>query len=185
VPGPPRGKQFPDIARSDTIKKLESQRSRAAQRQQRRPRTTASRIACRSCPVRSSKPARRGTAPDRTGRLDDCFGDFLVRVVCECGACREITPLGRLESDAQGARATDEVLEVREEGCQGPRSSVARPRPRGVVADEVLGGFVYFLILRALLKLNGMDEYLVQFVSKTPDQTYRRSPPNPGEASSR
>jgi hypothetical protein len=21
-------------------------------------------------------------------RLDDCFGDFLVRVVCECGACR-------------------------------------------------------------------------------------------------
>jgi hypothetical protein len=25
-------------------------------------------------------------------RLDDCFGDFLVRVVCECGACREITP---------------------------------------------------------------------------------------------
>jgi hypothetical protein len=21
---------------------------------------------------------------------DDCFGDFLVRVVCECGACREI-----------------------------------------------------------------------------------------------
>jgi hypothetical protein len=25
-------------------------------------------------------------------RLDDCFGDFLVRVVCECGACREIQP---------------------------------------------------------------------------------------------
>jgi hypothetical protein len=25
-------------------------------------------------------------------RLDDCFGDFLVRVVCECGACREIEP---------------------------------------------------------------------------------------------
>jgi len=27
-------------------------------------------------------------------RLDDCFGDFLVRVVCGCGcgACREITP---------------------------------------------------------------------------------------------
>jgi hypothetical protein len=25
-------------------------------------------------------------------RLDDCFGDFLVRVVCECGACRDITP---------------------------------------------------------------------------------------------
>lgn len=25
-------------------------------------------------------------------RLDGCFGDFLVRVVCECGACREIQP---------------------------------------------------------------------------------------------
>jgi hypothetical protein len=25
-------------------------------------------------------------------KLDDCFGQFLVRVVCECGACREIQP---------------------------------------------------------------------------------------------
>ena len=25
-------------------------------------------------------------------RLDDCFGDLLVRVVRECGACREIRP---------------------------------------------------------------------------------------------
>lgn len=25
-------------------------------------------------------------------RLDDCFGQFLVRVVCDCGACREIEP---------------------------------------------------------------------------------------------
>jgi hypothetical protein len=25
-------------------------------------------------------------------RLDDCFSDFLVRVLCECGACREIQP---------------------------------------------------------------------------------------------
>ena len=25
-------------------------------------------------------------------RLDDCFGHFLVRVICECGACREIDP---------------------------------------------------------------------------------------------
>jgi len=24
--------------------------------------------------------------------LDDCFGQFLVRVVCVCGACREIEP---------------------------------------------------------------------------------------------
>jgi hypothetical protein len=25
-------------------------------------------------------------------KLDDCFGDFLVRVVCECGSCREPQP---------------------------------------------------------------------------------------------
>ena len=25
-------------------------------------------------------------------RLDDCFGQFLVRVICDCGACREIEP---------------------------------------------------------------------------------------------
>jgi len=25
-------------------------------------------------------------------KLDDCFGDFLVRVSCGCGAVREITP---------------------------------------------------------------------------------------------
>jgi len=25
-------------------------------------------------------------------KLDDCFGQFLVRVTCDCGACREIEP---------------------------------------------------------------------------------------------
>jgi len=25
-------------------------------------------------------------------KLDDAFGQFLVRVVCECGTCREIQP---------------------------------------------------------------------------------------------
>jgi hypothetical protein len=25
-------------------------------------------------------------------KLDDCFGDLLVRVVCECGSCREPQP---------------------------------------------------------------------------------------------
>jgi hypothetical protein len=25
-------------------------------------------------------------------RLDECFGDFLVRVVCECGTSRHIDP---------------------------------------------------------------------------------------------
>jgi hypothetical protein len=25
-------------------------------------------------------------------KLDDCFGQFLVRVICDCAACREIEP---------------------------------------------------------------------------------------------
>ena len=25
-------------------------------------------------------------------KLDDCFGQLLVRVICDCGACREIEP---------------------------------------------------------------------------------------------
>jgi hypothetical protein len=29
---------------------------------------------------------------DHIKRLDDCFGDFLVRVICPCGAVREIPP---------------------------------------------------------------------------------------------
>ena len=46
------------------------------------------------------------------------------RVVRECSACREIQPqalarLARLEGDAQGARATDALLEVRQEGRRG------------------------------------------------------------------
>ena len=42
------------------------------------------------------RASRQHDAPVRVlthiKRLDNCFGDFLVRVVCECGACREITP---------------------------------------------------------------------------------------------
>ena len=39
-------------------------------------------------------------------RLDDVFGDFLVRVVCECGAVCEIEPeaLARLGSSAARSR---------------------------------------------------------------------------------
>jgi hypothetical protein len=52
-------------------------------------------------------------------KLDDCFGQFLVRVICDCGAVREIEPEalapGGLVSDAQGARAADAMLEVRED----------------------------------------------------------------------
>jgi hypothetical protein len=57
-------------------------------------------------------------------RLDDCFGDFLVRVVCECGACREIQPqaLARLVGWKMTLKELDAayaLLEVREESCRG------------------------------------------------------------------
>ena len=68
-------------------------------------------------------------------RLDDCFGDFLVRVVCECGACREITPqaLARLV----GWKTTLKQLALRMRCSQcGKKAAtveaVARPRPRGI-----------------------------------------------------
>jgi len=43
-------------------------------------------------------PSRSHHSPVRVlahiKKLDDCFGDFLVRVTCKCGAVREITPEG-------------------------------------------------------------------------------------------
>jgi hypothetical protein len=57
-------------------------------------------------------------------RLDDCFSDFLVRVVCECGACREIPPqaLGRLvgrKVTLKNLAPRIAVFEVRQGGCRG------------------------------------------------------------------
>ena len=54
-------------------------------------------------------------------KLDDCFGQFLVRVSCACGSVREMEPEGPgapgwLESGIKGARTTDALLEVRQEG---------------------------------------------------------------------
>ena len=59
-------------------------------------------------------------------KLDDCFGQFLVRVSCVCGASRDIEPeaLARLvgwSDDAQTTGPTAALLAVREEGrrCRG------------------------------------------------------------------
>jgi hypothetical protein len=59
-------------------------------------------------------------------RLDDCFGDFLVRLVSECGACRELTPeaLARLV----GLKVTIKEL--------APRMRCSR---RGKMAAQVRG----------------------------------------------
>ena len=68
-------------------------------------------------------------------RLDDCFSDFLVPVVCECCPCREIQPqaLARLVGWKMTLKGL--TLGMRCSRC-GKKAAevvaVARPRPRGV-----------------------------------------------------
>ena len=72
-------------------------------------------------------------------KLDDCFGQFLVRVICDCGACREIEPeaLARLVGWSMTLKELalrDALLEVREEsrrgsgGCEAEASRPKNPR---------------------------------------------------------
>ena len=67
-------------------------------------------------------------------KLDDCFGQFLVRVSCPCGALRHIEPeaLARLV----GWRVTLAALAGRMRCSQCGKKvaeivAVAKPRPRG------------------------------------------------------
>jgi hypothetical protein len=85
-------------------------------------------------PAHASHHARVRVLP-HIKKLDDCFGQFLVRVVCDCGACREIEPeaLARLV----GWKVTLKELAQRMRCSRcGRRAAevvaVARPRPRGV-----------------------------------------------------
>jgi len=68
-------------------------------------------------------------------KLDDCFGQLLVRVVCDCGACREIEPeaLARLVGWKMTLREL--ALRMRCSKCRKKAAevvAVARPRPQGV-----------------------------------------------------
>jgi hypothetical protein len=67
-------------------------------------------------------------------RLDECFGDFLVRVTCPCGTSRHIEPeaLARIA----GKYVTLATLSMRMRCSQCGKKvaevvAVARPRPRG------------------------------------------------------
>jgi hypothetical protein len=67
-------------------------------------------------------------------KLDHCFGQFLVRVTCKCGAVREITPeaLARLVGWSLTLEALAERMRCSQ--CGGKAAevvAVARPRPRG------------------------------------------------------
>src|SRR5215472_8990594 len=84
-------------------------------------------------------PALRTMHPVRVlphiKRLDECFGDFLVRVTCPCGTSRHIEPeaLARIA----GRSATLATLSPRMRCSQCGKKvaevvAVARTRPRGI-----------------------------------------------------
>jgi hypothetical protein len=68
-------------------------------------------------------------------KLDDCFGDFLVRVACPCGASRHIEPEALARIAGRSATLASLASRMRCSQC-GKRVAevvaVARPRPRGV-----------------------------------------------------
>jgi hypothetical protein len=82
---------------------------------------------------RGARTMRRVRVLAHIKKLDDCFGQFLVRVTCKCGAVREIKPeaLARIV----GWSATIEQLAHRMRCSQcGKKAAdvvaVARPRRR-------------------------------------------------------
>jgi hypothetical protein len=68
-------------------------------------------------------------------KLDDCFGQFLVRVICDCGACREIEPESLARLVGWSMTLKELALRMRCSRCGKTAAqvvAVARPRPRGV-----------------------------------------------------
>jgi hypothetical protein len=67
-------------------------------------------------------------------KLDDCFGQFLVRVICDCGACREIEPEVLARPVGWSVTLKELALRMRCSKC-GKKAAelvaVARPRPAG------------------------------------------------------
>jgi hypothetical protein len=72
-------------------------------------------------------------------KLDDCFGQFLVRVSCDCGACREIEPeaLARLVGWSMTLKDLAPRLRCSQCGKKAAEVvAVARPKPRGVAKSS-------------------------------------------------
>jgi len=68
-------------------------------------------------------------------KLDDCFGQFMVRVTCPCGFTREVTPeaLARLVGWSMTLEALAPRLRCSQCGKKAAEAvAVARPRPRGI-----------------------------------------------------
>ena len=68
-------------------------------------------------------------------KLNDCFGQFLVRVSCPCGASRHIEPeaLARLVGWSMTLKELAQRMRCSQCGKKAAEVvAVARPRPRGV-----------------------------------------------------
>jgi hypothetical protein len=73
--------------------------------------------------------------PAHIKKLDDCFGQFLVRVICDCGTCREIEPgaVARLVGWSMTLRELAPRMRCSKCGKKAAEVvAVARPRPRSV-----------------------------------------------------
>lgn len=68
-------------------------------------------------------------------KLDDCFGQFLVRVSCMCGASRHIEHEALARLVGWSTTLTELAQRMRCSQC-GKKAAevvaVARPRPRGI-----------------------------------------------------
>jgi hypothetical protein len=68
-------------------------------------------------------------------KLDDAFGQFVVRITCGCGASRECEPavLARLVGKSAASAAIAPRLRCSKCGAKGAAEvvAVAIPRPRG------------------------------------------------------
>jgi hypothetical protein len=66
-------------------------------------------------------------------RLDDCFGDFLVRVTCPCGTSRHIEPEALAQIAGRSVTLAKLAVRMRCSNCGKKVAevvAVARPRPR-------------------------------------------------------
>jgi hypothetical protein len=69
---------------------------------------------------------------ERVKRLDDCFGDFLVRVTCPCGASRHIEPEALARIAGRSVTLAQLATRMRCSQCGKKVAevvAVARPRP--------------------------------------------------------
>jgi hypothetical protein len=83
--------------------------------------------------TRAEPLARFAGAPAQPHQETGRFGQFLVRVVCGCGACREIEPEALARIVGWSVTLKDLALRMRCSRC-GKKAAevvaVARPRPR-------------------------------------------------------